>query len=212
MPSIEADPASKLAGLQIDFLTKYRAGLFTLEEFEWYLGLKTEERKKLMGGIESHLLSAVIPPPAPIDPLIRVDRKVKPAYPDWAKKVMHQDLELTGPPEFDVSTLDPWLHPKQKTGVIRGHDLYKHLKKHEMLEGCLGLADLLAIQAKGIDFFRRYFAGKEVFGWKSVVRYRDLDGRLNVPCLYERGDKVVLGWGWLDYGWGSVSPALRFAK
>jgi len=45
----------------------------------------------------------------------------------------------------------------------------------------------------------------------TVVQNRDIDGNLNVPYLYENGDKVVLNWNWLDNDWDSNNPALRFA-
>src|SRR3989338_5106888 len=44
----------------------------------------------------------------------------------------------------------------------------------------------------------------------TVVQNRDIDGNLNVPYLYENGDKVVLNWNWLDNDWNSNDPALRF--
>jgi len=146
-----------------------------------------------------------------LDSMICVDRSVRPTYPDWVRIVMHPDLENVGPSEFDAAKLELWLHDDQK-GLkwIKGQVIYEYLKEKKMLENCLGLSDLIAIQAKGIDFFRRYLAGKAVFAWKSVVRNRN--GYLNVPYLCERGDKVVLNWIWLDNDWGGNSPALCFAS
>ena len=147
----------------------------------------------------------------PLDPIVRVDPSIKPSYPSWVKEPLHPELELTGPAEFDASMLELWLHEKQRTGRIQGHDLYKYLEDNEkMLESCLGLTDLLAIQAKGIAFFRKHFAGKAIFGWKSAVQYAG--GRRFVPCLCEVGGEVVLCWYWLDDVWYSGCPALRFAK
>ena len=145
------------------------------------------------------------------DSIIRVDRSVRPTYPDWARIVMHPELENLGPVEFDAAKLELWLHEGQKDGKwVNGQVIYEYLKEKKMLENCLGLSDLIAIQAKGIDFFRRYLAGKAVFAWKSVVRNRS--GNLSVPCLYEYGDKVVLHWHWLDLDWLVNSPALCFAS
>lgn len=145
------------------------------------------------------------------DSIIRVNRSMRPAYPDWMKEVLHPELGGTGPAEFDAAKLELWLHDVQKDGKwVKGQVIYEHLKKKKMLESCLGLSDLLAIQAKGVDLFRRHFAGKAVFGWKSVVRNRG--GYLNAPSLYEYGDEVVLYWDWLEYDWGDNSPALRFAS
>lgn len=145
-----------------------------------------------------------------LDFIIRVDRTVRPTYPDWMKKVMHSDLEPTGPTEYDLQSLGLWLHDDQKNGVVSGNTIYVQLKEDNTLADCLGLADLLAIQAKGITVFRKLFAGKAVFGWKSVVRNRG--GDLSVPCLHEVGDWVILRWLWLNRDWNSSNPALRFSK
>jgi hypothetical protein len=145
------------------------------------------------------------------DSIIRVNRSIRPTYPDWMKEVLHLGLEDTGPAEFDVVKLELWLHKDQKGGKwVKGQKIYEHLKKEKMLESCLGLSDLLAIQAKSIEFFRQHFAGKAVFGWKSVVRNRD--GLLHAPYLYEYGKQVVLYWHWLEIDWYDFNPALRFAS
>lgn len=145
------------------------------------------------------------------DSIVRVNRAVKPTCPGWMKGVLHPELEGTGPAEYNIANVEQWLHEGQKNGgCVKGQKIYKHLKNNNMLESCLGLADLLAIQAKGIDFFRKHFAGKAVFGWKSVVWTRI--GYLNVPCLYESGGKVYLDWYWLGNGWYGDNPALRFAS
>ncbi len=48
--------------------------------------------------------------------------------------------------------------------------------------------------------------------WKTFCIYvRNRHGNLNVPYLYENGDKVVLNWNWLDNDWNSNNPALRHA-
>ncbi len=40
---------------------------------------------------------------------------------------------------------------------------------------------------------------------------RNRNGNLNVPYLYENGDKVVLNWNWTDNDWNGNNPALRHA-
>lgn len=151
------------------------------------------------------------PKPEPVlDFLIRVDRSVKPSYPDWMKKMMHPELEATGPAEYDLQTrVEQWLHDDQKNGVVVGDTIYKHLKDTDALASCLNLQDGLVIKEKGIAVFRKLFAGKAVFLWGSVVRGR---GGLNVPCLCESGGKVVVDWHWLDSNFHSDYPALRFGK
>lgn len=155
----------------------------------------------------------VIPEPLPepvLDFIVRVDRSVKPTYPDWMKKVMHPDLELAGPAEYDLSKVDQWLHDDQKRGSVVGNTIYKHLQKGDNLATCLNLQDGLAIQANGIAVFRKLFAGKAVFLWGSVVQ--NSSGYLSVPYLCEDGGEVVVDWGWLVGDWDSSDPALRFGK
>jgi len=142
--------------------------------------------------------------------LVQVNRSVGPAYPDWVKELLHPELETVGPAEFNVTELECWLHPDQVEGVVKGNDIYQLLKRENLIKGCLGLADLLAIQKRGIAFFRKYFAEKAVFGWKSVVR--DRIGNLNVPYLVVHEGKVIVNWDWLDCSWDSNDPALRFAS
>ncbi|MEK9171661.1 MAG: hypothetical protein AAB782_00275 [Patescibacteria group bacterium] len=156
----------------------------------------------------------VVPvPEPPLDFTIRVNRSVKPAYPDWVKEVMHPELECTGPANYNLQTaVEEWLHDDQQDGSVQGGVIYTHLKKDNALADCLGLADLLAIQTKGIAVFRKLFGDKAVFGWKSVVQDRDIDGYLCVPCLCGDGGGVVLSWRWLGSAWGSGGPALRFRK
>ncbi|MBU1557514.1 hypothetical protein KKC45_00975 [Patescibacteria group bacterium] len=145
-----------------------------------------------------------------IDPIIKIDRSVCPTYPDWVKEAQHRELENSGPGEFDVSKLEQWLHPDQENGIVTGDVIYKYLKDNLLLEGCLGFVELLAIQSRGIEFFRKYFSGKFVFGWKSVVLHSD--GDLLVPCLFESGRGVVLRWNWLDNSCFSDCPTLRLAS
>lgn len=145
-----------------------------------------------------------------IGEIIRINRAARPVYPDWMEKLMHPELEATGPAEYNLGDIDQWLHEKQKTGVAGGNEIYEHLENNGTLESCLGLADLHAIQKLGIEVFRKHFAGKAVFGWRSVVLNRD--GSLHVPCLIEDGDEVKLYWNRLVFDWCVVFPALRFRK
>lgn len=152
------------------------------------------------------------PQPEPVlDFLVRVDRSVKPTYPDWFKKLEHPELECSGPAEYDLQTaVQQWLHDDQKNGVVVGNTIHKHLKKDNALASCLNLQDGLAIQQKGIAVFCKLFGGKAVFLWGSIVR--DCDGSLGVPFLCGSGDEVVVGWHWLGLSFDSSIPALRFRK
>ncbi len=160
--------------------------------------------------IASALRDEPLPPPAPLDTIVRVDRAARIVFPDWMEKVMHPELESTGSAEYDISTLQPWLHPKQMGGLARGQEIYDFLKDTNGLESCLGLSDGLAIQQMGIAVFRKFFAGKMMFLWKSVVQ--DRSGNLVVLYLMEYDDKVVVGWRWLFSDWDDDRPAARFAS
>ncbi len=150
-------------------------------------------------------------PEVPLDTIIRVDRSVRPVYPDWMKKVMHPELEATGPAEYDLATVQLWLHDGQKDGNwVKGQRIYDHLKKTDTLKTCLGLRDGEEIKKKGIEVFRKFFGGKAVFLWASVVQ--DRDGNLRVPYLIVNGGEVVVHWLWLDYDWRVNDPAARFAS
>jgi hypothetical protein len=168
-------------------------------------------RKRFAEVLREGVKPVTLSPEAPLDTLIRVDRSIRPVYPDWMKTVMQMDLELTSPVEYDLGTIDTWLHDGQKNGrYMEGHKLYEYLKEKKMLESCLSLRDGEEIQKKGLAVFRKFFQGKAVFLWKSVVQ--DRSGHLYVPYFYEGVDGVVVDWFWLGNGWDDSNPALRFAS
>lgn len=160
------------------------------------------------------LRGVLLPPEVSIlesSAIVRVDRTIRPAYPEWIKDVLYPELEQSGPEEFDLATLESYLYGKQASGSYEtGSRIHEHLKNENLLHSCLNLQDALVIQAMGTAAFRKHFKGKAVFFWKSVVR--DRHGDLCVPCLVEGGGRVGLGWGWLDYYWYDNHPALRFAS
>jgi hypothetical protein len=148
---------------------------------------------------------------APTDTIIRITRPVKPTYPDWVKKVMHPELEDVGLGEYDLASIDPWLHDGQRNGCcITGHHIYEDFKRNDSLKTCLGLRDGKEIQKKGIAVFRHFFGGKAVFLWKSVVL--NSYGVIFVPYLCENSDEVVVDWHWLGRAWNGFNPAARFAS
>ncbi|MEK7219419.1 MAG: hypothetical protein AAB687_01960 [Patescibacteria group bacterium] len=95
-----------------------------------------------------------------------------------------------------------WLAPGQDTGWVQGRKILKHLTDTGLLASCVDLDELRAVQAKGIDFFRKYFAAKIPFGWRGVQ-----DGF--VPYLFGDGGEVVLYWFHLGRSWSADYPALR---
>ena len=203
---------SQGAGQKLEFAFQRNDG--TTSDLDW---LSTGDNLKsviLLARGEAELVLKTKPVPEPeqvIDSIIRVNRSIRPSYPDWMKEVMHPELETIGPAEYDGTKLEQWLHDGQKDGKwIEGNKIYAHLKKTDTLKTCLGLRDLEEIQKKGIAYFRKHFAGKAVFGWASVVR--DRHGRLHVPYLCQCGVKVFLFWFWLGLSWRSSNPALRHAS
>ncbi len=143
-----------------------------------------------------------------IDPIIRVDRLIHPSsYPNWMEKIIHPELQNVGPPEYNITEIQQWLHSGQKNGgSIKGSQIYADLKETDDIKNHFVLRDLEEIKKKGIAFFRKYFAGKIVFAWGSVVSFH---GTLLIPCLCENGDSVIFVWRWLDLVWKSLDPGLR---
>ena len=139
---------------------------------------------------------------------IHVDRSVKPSYPDWVKKLMHPNLEMTGPTEYNLQDdVEQWLHDDQKSGDVTGDIIYKYLRKTNTLSSCLNLQDGLSIQPKGVrdlKIFYKLFSHKAVFLWGSVVLGQN--GKLCVPRLYE----ATIRWIDLNSYLDSNHPALRF--
>jgi len=92
--------------------------------------------------------------------------------PSWAKEFVHLDLATEGQDEFNLlRDRELWFHPEQSVGRFGGLSVYTHLDYTEMLSRCLNLADGSAILKKGVEFFNRFFEGKEIYLWKSVVKY-----------------------------------------
>ncbi len=145
---------------------------------------------------------------------IYIDYCISPSFPkdfvSWAYPKLQSRLGST---EYYIGDLEQWRHPSQESSnYVTGDVVLKYLEDNGMLESCCGVRDLEEIQKKGIAFFRKYFAGQEVMGWKSVAI--DKDGHRSVPYLYEyeHDGKVQIAWSALDYEWHAILPALRRAS
>lgn len=128
------------------------------------------------------------------------------------KALLRSRDQANDPLRYQLDSLELWLHPEQQAGVVSGHQIYYYLEKEGLLQDCLSLQDLEEIQKLGIDVFRRYFAGKRVFAWKSIAHSR---GDKAVPFLSEakntRRSYVALSRALLySREWDASSPALRF--
>ena len=149
-----------------------------------------------------------------LDPIVRVDRSIRPSYPDdWVRNVLEPQLELSGPAEYSLSTIEQLMHPNQQKDIyVSGNVIYFDLREMKALALCLNLQDCFAIQKKGIAIFRNFFAGNAIFFWALVVVHRN-EMDICVPYLVDRGgDKAILGWTWLRDRWLPSSTALLFCK
>jgi len=64
------------------------------------------------------------------------------------------------------------------------------MENREVLENCVRVSELRAIQSEGLDFFRHFFFGMVVLG-VSLDDYW--------PCIYEKYGSVELGSQWVEY-------------
>jgi hypothetical protein len=132
--------------------------------------------------------------------IIRPERSAAPGYPSWVTGAIQPEFEKAKVTPFDPAKLKLWTKSKTKNPrLVTGEDIYESLRKARVLQQCLGLRELEEIQKRGVAFYRRFFEGKAIFGWKTVVRDR-LHFRY-VPYLFEFGDGVYIHWYLLDFAW-----------
>ena len=114
---------------------------------------------------------------------IRIDRSVRPNYPDWVAQVVHPELEDTGPKDFrDRKAFVNWIRGKHRAGLLNDH--ITHLSH---LRDCLNLQDGKEL-LKYTGLIPDLFTGDEdewgecLYLWKSVVW--DNRGNLQVPIVH----------------------------
>ena len=143
--------------------------------------------------------------------ILSVDRSVRPTYPDGVEKVMHPDLEATGPEQCDPGAAILYSHPKQKNGGwIKGNELYAFLKETGLIEHCWSLRDGEELK-ENPHLYPEAWKGKCIFLWKSVV-LEHRSGALSVPYVYWNDGAVDLGWGWLVDDLCDAHPAALSAS
>ncbi len=150
-----------------------------------------KDKKDFMTHLGLRQFRSVVPASKTSNFIVRVDRMIHLAYPCWVKELVHPELECTGPMEFSLSKVELWLYDGQKWRV-NIQAIYNYLKETDNLSLCLSLQDGLVIQKMGIGVFRKFFKGKAIFLWKSVVW--DRHNHLQVPRLREVDSKVVINW------------------
>lgn len=185
--------------LLIDWVIPPKKLLHTLHNISkenfWGLVIGTHEIKEINGFQKITL-----------DFKICIDRSKLPIYPDWVDKVIHPDLEVTGPYVYNLLRLGTWSY--NQSIETCGHVYNYLLQNQDSLSKCLGLADLHAIQTKGTIVFLKRFGDKPVFGWKSVVQSDN--GFLKVPYLTEHEGNVILLWIWLDDYHNNIRTIFHF--
>lgn len=167
---------------------------------EWVGLSPTEFAKKVLKVFSAHGSAT--------SSIVTVDRTILPTYPEWMDEILCPEYESTGPAEFDVAKLERWVHPDQAYRTVNGTVCYDYLMGHDLLKDCLSLRDLEEIKEKGIVFFRKYFEGKAVIGWKSVMRAST--GTFFAPSLFENDDQVLICWNWLDHELFVDFPAFSY--
>ncbi len=157
-------------------------------------------------------IKEAVPQEEKIDSVIHVDRAVPPVHPAWMKAPLHPELELKGPAEYDLKTnMDISFLPGQGDNKFTGLDAYEHIKSNNLLDGCLGIADGLAIQERGVKAFSKFFESKEsavVPLWTAV--FTDEDGKVCVPLAIPVLSKVTIVKGDLSILWTKNRPLVRF--
>ena len=162
--------------------------------------------------VKKSKIKEAIPVEEKIDSVLHVDRTVAPTHPDWMKSLLHPELELNGPAEYDMKTnLDISFLPGQGDGKFTGLDAYEHLKSNNLLGGCLGIADGWAIRERGVKAFSKFFESKEgavVALWTAV--FTDDAGKLCVPLAMPLLGKIAITKGDLSVLWTKYRPLVRF--
>ena len=146
----------------------------------------------------------------PLDAIVRVSCTARPDYPSWTGRVMHTDLQNTGPSRYDLRTdVTPWRHDSQKRGFIRGNAVYEYLETRNEIDSCLGRVDCVEIKKMGAPIFRAVFGDKALlFFLRSTIASQS--GILEAPCLFIFNNEVMDRWFWLGGYWPTNYFTLRF--
>lgn len=120
-------------------------------------------------------------------------------------KVAAPYVPLSKPSSIDAivsGKTELWLHEGQKNGEVSGRVVWRFLMENrEVLSGCARSFELRAIEAEGLDFFRKHFFGKVIFG---VILNSDY-----WACLYEKNGSIELRSQWVEYPMNANNPFLR---
>lgn len=133
--------------------------------------------------------------------VIHVDLTKPPIYPFWAASVPYKYLEILDRAQFDLSLFTVWSREGWRDPF--GHNralIHRYLAQNGLIANCLGIRELLGVQARGVDFFRHHVKNGVLFGPKSVVV--NSSGLSYVSLLTEVDNDLILLWGECDRSWG----------
>jgi hypothetical protein len=162
------------------------------------------------------------------DPIVHVNRNAIPKLHVGGFRLVNPELELIGPTEFDIMQSERWFHPQQIERGVPANHVFNKLQKDGLIERCFGLAELEAIKARGVHFFRKYFGVKRkwfvwntwsadyLYAWKTII-VSTIDGwykdQHQVPFLHAYREELTLYWHKVaELGLESGSPAMLHKK
>ncbi len=146
--------------------------------------------------------------------IVSVDRKVRPVYPDWKKRVMHPSLELSGPSKYDFYKIEvSFLHDEDTNGTVKAFIIYEHIKKMKILELCLNLQDGKIFQQRGVVVFEKLFGKRMVPLWKSILLDKfGCSDNAHIPYLYPFKGKIELYYCPLNSYFDLNCPIVHFSQ
>ena len=98
---------SQGAGQKLEFAFQRNDG--TTSDLDWLSTGDNLKSVSLLARGEAELVLKIKPTPEPeivIDSVVRMNRSIRPSYPDWMKEVMHPEPEAVGPSEYDGAKLE----------------------------------------------------------------------------------------------------------
>lgn len=147
-----------------------------------------------------------------ISPIIDIEPRPR-HLENWMKNYCYHEPRRYWLGRVNIQTnCRQWLHELQTkhSKTMPGYMIHEYLCANKSIKNCYDLSELLAIQKKGVAFFRKHFKGKKVFGWRGTVE--TMVGGCSVPYLYESEGKVILSWSSLSNDWDQKCPALMYRK
>ncbi len=212
MNTIDAGSA-KLAGLQIDTLTKYRAGKITLDQWERFNGLSFEDREERFGDWKKPAFAPAEQTKIP-SLILKIDRTrtfnsadTFPGLTIWKgtensfdpEGQDDQDSRSLALVEVDFAKVDFTHHLIGEEAYITGEVALVRAKEggEIRLDPAIGEALWLDYKARGkSSVLQAIFQTKKITWFELLTPLRDSYGSRCALCFCRRGGR----WDW-DYGW-----------